>query len=169
LFRVTSYSGINGFKSAGANYGTPQTDTVTGCFGSIISTVFSCATAPTGSNPWVFAVTVTSGANTSTIEAQDSLAPNNSPATNNYSFTYYTAQGQQLGIASGDNGTVETCALYAINSINISVSFQTGLRRGGYAGNEVTTWQTTVYLQNADTTTTTPTTAPTTCADLTPS
>ncbi|MGO9198295.1 MAG: prepilin-type N-terminal cleavage/methylation domain-containing protein [Acidimicrobiales bacterium] len=163
-FTMTTYSGVDDYTSGTGTYGNADLDTLTACFGSLVSKVPSCGTPPTGKNPWVFAVVVTNAAGkSSTIEATDSLAPTNSTATNTYSFEYFNGLSNQLGATGTDHGTVPTCALFDIDRVDITVGFETGPRTAGYSANQVTTWHTTVYLQNADTTTTT-TSATTTTA-----
>ncbi|MGO9557653.1 MAG: Tfp pilus assembly protein FimT/FimU [Acidimicrobiales bacterium] len=172
-FTMTTYSGIddNTGTIAGTTYpgtyGAAETDTLTACFGSLVSKVPSCGTPPTGHNPWVFAVVVTNpSGKSSTIEATDSIAPTNVTSTNTYSFEYFDSLGNQLGASGSDNGTVPACALFDIDSVNISVGFQTGPRTAGYSGNQISTWRTTIYLPNADTTTTTTSASSTTaCPD----
>lgn len=172
-FTMTTYSGIddNSGTIAGTTYpgtyGAALTDTLTAWFGSCGEPIAACKNPPTGHNPWVFAVIVTNTAGkSSTIEATDSLGPTDVSSTNTYSFEYFDSLGNQLGATSTDHGTVPGCALFDVNSVNISVAFQTGPRTAGYSGNQISTWRTTIYLQNSDTTTTSTSASTTTaCPD----
>lgn len=150
----TSYSGINDYNSSGSSYGEPLVDTITAQFVQVGSV-------------WQFQVTAENPSGvTTTVIATDSEAPITSSSTGAYSFSYWNAAGTQLGNNGSDNGTVPSCALYAIARVDISVPFVTGNQKGGNIANEVTWWQTNVFLQNSGTTTTSTVTGTTTaCSD----
>ncbi len=156
-FTVTALAGINDYNTGPGTYGDPLQSTLKVTLATCSVTSDPCDGQTTGYQ-FIAALTNSSSV-TTTIVASDSQAPATS---NPYSFDYYDADGTQLGVSSGDNGTVPstTCALEQISRIDITVQFLSGSQAGGNAGNQITTWETTIYLQNVTaTTSTTSTTA----------
>lgn len=182
-FTVDTYAGINDYNTGTGTYGSPSAAQLTVTLATCTTTSDPCDGQTTG---YQFIAALTNNCNdssgmpcttstssvTTTIVASDSQAPSTH---NPYTFTYWndssytqntaeptqTIPGTQLGITGSDGGTVpnSACALEQINRIDIDVNFLSGNQKGGNEANEVTSWKTSLYLQDVtDTTSTTSTT-----------
>jgi prepilin-type N-terminal cleavage/methylation domain-containing protein len=150
-FTVSVYSGVNDYQSGGSNYGNPQVSWLTVAYSQI-----------SGATTYQFSAQLVNPSCVVTqVTATNANPPNSSPP---YSFQYFNPAGTQFGMAAGDNGTVPTCNLWDISRISINVAFLTGTQKVGAASNQVTTWLTSFYLQNSDTTTTSSTSSTTSCS-----